>query len=193
MGAARASVMDIDEGELFRTLRAFLMGAVSPGDVTTGVRQVAYGEDVVRDRLAQLMAVGIDVLRVDSVGMMLLDDSDVLRTVGSSDAVGRIIEQAQAELGLGPGYDAVRRDRTVVVSDLSEADGYRSLWQLVAPTGVRSLMAVPLRANGTTVGNLHGCLARTHTWSASEIRAGEAFAGVISSVLQIAAQPDGTR
>jgi hypothetical protein len=69
-------------------------------------------------RLDRVMASATQVLQVDGVGLMLLDEHDVLRVAGASDDVSAALEHGQQDLGQGPGVDCVRSGRTVTVADL---------------------------------------------------------------------------
>ena len=139
-------------------------------------------------RLAVVVASAVDVLRVDSVGLMLLDEDDVLRSVGFTDQPASILEQAQARLNSGPGVDATRSGNSVAVPDLAAEPAYADLWQRVQHTGVRAVVAVAIRVRGIVVGNLNTVMHRPHDWSAAEIVANEAYAKVVGVTLDLAGQ-----
>jgi GAF domain-containing protein len=138
------------------------------------------------DRLRRVVDSAVELLRVDGIGLMLLDDTDRLRMAGFTSGPAAALEQVQVELGLGPGIDASRRAETVAVEDLAQAADYASLWQRTARIGVRAVLASPVWVSGTVVGNLNALRDRAHRWSRDEIRANEAYARVIGITLDLA-------
>jgi GAF domain-containing protein len=140
------------------------------------------------DRLARVVESAVDVLGVDGVGLMLLDHDDALRTAGFTNPPASALERVQAEIGEGPGIDASEREETVAVADLAEAPGYAGLWRRIAATGVRAVLASPVRVWGSVVGNLNAVRHRAHRWTEMEIRANEAYARVIGVTLDLAVQ-----
>jgi GAF domain-containing protein len=136
-------------------------------------------------RLDRVVQVVRDVLGVDSVGMLLLDEDERLRTVAATGDSATALEQAQERLGLGPGFDC-SRDRTVVsVDDLATVPDYAPLWDAVGSSGVRAVLAVPVGVGTQHVGNLNSLHADAHAWSESEVRTAEAFAMLIADLLAL--------
>ena len=159
---------------------------------STQLPAVASPEDEVEsalaDRLARVVDSAVEVLGVDSVGLMLLDHDDTLRAAGFTSPATSALENLQAEIGEGPGIDASNRAETVAVADLAEAPGYEALWRRVADTGVRAVLASPVWVWGNVVGNLNAVRRRAHRWTETEIRANEAYAKVIGVTLDLAVQ-----
>jgi GAF domain-containing protein len=96
-------------------------------------------------RLAGVVESAVEVLGVDGVGLMLLDDHDALRAAGYTDPPTSALEHVQAEIGEGPGIDAATRAETVAVADLAETSRYSALWRRIADSGVRAVLASPVR------------------------------------------------
>src|SRR5215213_1222103 len=75
--------------------------------LSTRLPAVATPEDEVEsalaDRLARVVESAVEVLRVDSVGLMLLDQHDALRPAGFTGFAASALEQVQIEIGEGPG------------------------------------------------------------------------------------------
>lgn len=143
-------------------------------------------------RIDRMLAAAVEVLTVDSVGLMLLDDRDQLRRVGATHAVADRLETAQSEAGQGPGVDSVRTGKIVAVADLSAAPDYGDLWNRVSDTGVRAVLSSPVRVDQEPIGNLNAVLYRPHTWSGSQLRANQAYADVIGLALKTVAQARNT-
>ena len=144
-------------------------------------------ESALADRLARVVESAVDVLGVDSVGLMLLDQHDALRTAGFTGSSASALEQVQIEIGEGPGIDASERAETIAVADLAEACCYARLWRRLADTGVRAVLASPVWVWGNVIGNLNAIRHKAHQWTETEIRANEAYAKVIGVTFDLAA------
>jgi hypothetical protein len=81
------------------------------------------------DRLGEVLGAATQVLGVDSVGLMLLDEHDALRVVGTTDAASAALEAAQLQLHRGPAIDCVRSGRRIAVAGLAASAGYAAVWQ----------------------------------------------------------------
>jgi len=145
-------------------------------------------ESALADRLAHLVESAVEVLGVDSVGLMLLDQHDAPRTAGFTGFRASELEAVQVEIGEGPGIDASERAETVAVADLADAPSYARLWRRLADTGVRAVLASPVRVWDTVIGNLNAIRKDAHRWTQVEIRANEAYAKVIGVIFHLAAQ-----
>jgi GAF domain-containing protein len=142
--------------------------------------------------LAQTVHVAVDVLRVDSVGLMLLDEQGTLQAVGFTDDRASVLEATQVRVGQGPGLDTMDTSVTVAVADLALVPAYAALWAGVSGNGLRAVLSCPIWAAGAVVGNLNAARRRPHTWTAGEIREAEAYAKVVGLILDLAA-PSGSR
>jgi hypothetical protein len=76
---------------------------------------------------------------------------------------------------------SVGRPESIAVADLAQARPYARLWRRLANTGVRAVLASPVRVWGNVIGNLNAVRHHAHRWTATEIRANEAYAKVIGS------------
>jgi GAF domain-containing protein len=139
-------------------------------------------------QLARVVDSAIDVVRVDYVGLMLLDDHDDLLAAGSSDERGFRLETVQIQLGMGPAFDAMQQSRSVAVTDLSTNSQYAALWAGLPHSGARAVLSCPLRARGGVVGNFEAGRVLAHDWTAAEIRRAETYARVIGLTLDLAAE-----
>jgi hypothetical protein len=142
--------------------------------------------------LAHTVQVAVDVLRVDSVGLMLLDEHGTLQAVGFTDEHAAVLEATQARVRQGPGLDTMDTAVTVGVADLAMVPAYAALWAGVSRSGLRAVLSCPIWAGGAVVGNLNAARRGPHTWTADEIREGEAYAKVVGLILDLAA-PSGAR
>jgi GAF domain-containing protein len=142
--------------------------------------------------LAHTVQVAVDVLRVDSVGLMLLDEHGTLQAVGFTDDQASVLEATQVLVGQGPGLDTMDTASTVAIADLAVIPAYAALWAGVSGIGLRAVLSCPVRSGGTVVGNLNAARRGPHTWTAGEIREAEAYAKVVGLILDLAA-PSGSR
>ncbi|HTZ43329.1 MAG TPA: GAF domain-containing protein [Jatrophihabitans sp.] len=163
----------------------------------TGAIRAIEGPPVHRlsARLTAIVGAAAEVLGVDSVGVLLLDETGRLRSVASSAAAAEALERAQQQLGLGPGHDTQAGRRTVVVPDLADVPSYAPLTAEVARLGVRAVLSAPIWCDGAVVGNLNLVRARAGSWTDAEAAAAEAYAGVVGRVLGLVADvwTDGAR
>ncbi len=168
--------MPVDPDALQRSVQDLLARVDSAGPA--GSRPVSEWLTAVIDAAGR-------VLGVDSVGILLLDETDRLRTVASSDPVAAAFEQAQQALNAGPGVDTVRTAATVAVDDLRAVDAYRELAGRVDELGVRAVVSAPVWVNGSVAGNLNAVRLSSHAWRTDEVSAAETFADVIAALLQL--------
>ncbi|MBM9466351.1 GAF domain-containing protein [Nakamurella leprariae] len=141
--------------------------------------------DLAAARLDRVVRVARDVLGVDSVGMLLLDEDEQLRTVATTGDAAEALERVQERLGLGPGVDC-SRDRTVVaVDDLAAVPAYAPLWHELGDRGVRAVLAVPVGMGHQHVGNLNSVRTEAYAWTESDVRTAAAFAELIADLLAL--------
>jgi len=140
------------------------------------------------ERLSAVVTAAADLLRVESVGLLLLDDADRVRCVAATGDAAEVLERAQETLVVGPGVDALTGRETVAVTDLADEPRYEPLWSAVAGHGVRAVLAAPITLGGQVVGNLNALELQPHPWSAVQRRCAEAFAGIIGQMLGLAAR-----
>jgi GAF domain-containing protein len=141
-------------------------------------------------RLASIVAAAAEVLRVDSVGAMLLDPGGSLRLIGASDALARAMENTQIELDDGPGIEATRTGRDVAVADLARAGRWQVLAERLVPIGGGAVLSSPIRVHDAVVGNLNAIARQPHRWTPAEIRAAGAYARMIGALLEGSSRPD---
>jgi GAF domain-containing protein len=146
------------------------------------------GGDADCSPLGQAVLAATALLNVDSVGLMLLDDENVLQAVGSTDALSATFEVAQAGLSEGPGRDSLRLGQSVAVPDLAAASSYAGLWSAVEDSGVRAVLSSPVWVFGELGGNLIAIRRQPHVWSNHETKANEAYAKVIGLLLGLTAR-----
>ena len=161
--------------------------AARPGDeeqlTDVLVRVQASVVPTLTQRVDELLTAAVTVLGVDSVGVMLLDSTDRPRLISGSDEPVTALENAQIATGQGPGMDTLRTGATVAVDDIADRPEYARLWQQIVPEGLRAVVSSSITVGGDIVGNLNAALSDAHAWTQAQIRANDAYAGVVGVVL----------
>lgn len=101
-------------------------------------------------------------------GILLVDESQVLRHAGSTDAGAQLLEAVQESTGRGPCVEALVEDRPVAVVDMLEDERWPDLGTLLASNGVRAVLGMPVRVGGIAVGSLNVYAAEPRTWDQSD-------------------------
>jgi len=154
-------------------------------------RSTRVSQEDLLTALEQVVDAATAVLRVRSVGVILLDEEDRMRVAAATDEVAAAVEEAQARHGVGPGIDAMRRGTTVAVPDLWAAEEYRTLQAELDATATRAVLSSPIRVEGSVVGNFNALDAEPHEWTPAQVRANAAYADVIGAALRISAHAAG--
>jgi GAF domain-containing protein len=171
--------MPVDEQALARSI-----------DLLSGALLAVDGPPVpsLASRLAEIVAAANDLLGADAVGVLMLDETGLLRAVASSSATAGALELAQERLGIGPGHDTLAGNDSVLVTDLAAVAAYAPLLTEVGQPAVRAVLSAPIRIEAEVVGNLNLMRLDVHHWSEAETRAAEAYAEVVGRLLQMGAR-----
>ncbi len=106
-------------------------------------------------RVQRLCAVSVQVTEMSGASLGITMDGS-RSTVAATDAVSIRLQDLQSDFSEGPGVDAVRRRRSVLVPDLEVQPEAR--WPWFAPAavaeGVRAVFAFVVRAGAIPVGSL---------------------------------------
>jgi GAF domain-containing protein len=138
-------------------------------------------------RLARIVGAAQDLLAVNAVGVLLLGSAHGMRTAAATGPVAAALERSQESLALGPGMDAVTSGKVVRVTDLADDSRYATLWSAVEFSGSRSVLAAPIFARGTVIGNLNAIRSDAHAWTDFEANATAQFADFVGSLVDLAA------
>jgi GAF domain-containing protein len=109
-----------------------------------------------------------------------------------------VLERGQQLLGIGPAIDTHRTGRSVTVDDLTRNTDYAPLSHLLhgspdepaalpGGAGVRAVLSAPITIRGEVIGTLNGIRARPTPWTAQDIRAAQAYAGILGVLLRLGA------
>jgi GAF domain-containing protein len=131
----------------------------------------------VADLLQTLVDACVELLEVDSAGLLLADPDDRLELVASTSEESRLVEVMQVAAEAGPCIECFRTATVVSVPDISGAptqwDDFR---RACMANGFRSVYAIPLRLRETTIGTLNLFRAVSGQLSDQNIQAAQALA-----------------
>ena len=141
--------------------------------------------DVV-DLLTRLAGRCVEVLDVDSAGIMLAGPDGHLRVMASSSEAMRVLELFEVQAREGPCLDAHSSGLPVVNQDLA---GVNRRWPRFAAealaAGVRSVHALPMRLRGSVIGALNLFRAGPGELGPADLEIAQAFADVATiAILQ---------
>jgi GAF domain-containing protein len=128
----------------------------------------------------------VEVLDVDTAGLMLVAPEGDLRVMASSSEAMRDLELFEIQSQAGPCLDAYRTGEQIVNQDLREVDG---LWPRFAEqamaAGLHSVHALPMRLRGSVIGALNLFRAGPGDMTPADIQVAQAFADVATiAILQ---------
>jgi GAF domain-containing protein len=126
------------------------------------------------------------VFQVDGASLALAHEDGSLRWVVVTDGAAGLLEDAQRELGEGPGLAAYGDRVAVVVVDLDTDRRFARLAAVVTPRGLRGVLAVPVVVAGRPVGALSVYATESCPWSGIDVAAVGAYAGVVAELVAAA-------
>jgi hypothetical protein len=101
-----------------------------------------------------------------------------------TDGAAGLLVDTQRELGEGPGLAAYGDGVAVVVIDLATDRRFARLAAVVTPRGLHGVRAVPVMVAGRPVGALSVYATEWCPWSAIDVAAVGAYAGVVAELLR---------
>jgi transcriptional regulator with GAF, ATPase, and Fis domain len=147
----------------------------------------AAGDRGLLPALRETIQACVDLFGVTGSGVMLADETNMIRYVAASDGQGRLLERLEAETMQGPCTDAYVHDRTVWTRDLPEDDRWPVLRDAVrGQDELRAVLGVPVKLGAIPVGTLDVFVDRPHEWTDSERHALLRYSGVVQAVLDSA-------
>lgn len=141
--------------------------------------------DVV-DLLARLADHCVEVLDVETAGIMLAGPDGHLRVIASSSEAMRVLELFEIQSQEGPCLDCHRLGQQIVNQDLAAVDGRWPRFAVEAlEAGFRSVHALPMRLRGSVIGALNLFRADLGEMAAADLDIAQAFADIATiAILQ---------
>jgi GAF domain-containing protein len=124
------------------------------------------------------------VFQVDGASLALEHEDGSLRWVVVTDGAAGLLEDAQRQLGEGPGLVAYAEGAAVAVVELDTDRRFERLAAAVTQVGLHGVLAVPVVLAGRPVGALSVYATQPCPWSAIDVAAVGAYAGVVAELLQ---------
>jgi len=124
------------------------------------------------------------VFQVDGASLALEHEDGSLRWVVVTDGAAGLLEDAQRDLGEGPGLAAYADATAVVVVELETDRRFERLAAAVTPQGLRGVLAVPVALSARPVGALSVYATQPCPWSAIDVAAVGAYAGVVAELVR---------
>jgi len=124
------------------------------------------------------------VFQVDGASLALAHEDGSLRWLVVTDGAAGLLEDAQRELGEGPGLAAYGDTVAVTVLDLATDRRFARLAAVVTPQGLRGVLAVPVVVASRPVGALSVYATEPCPWSGIDVAAVGAYAGVVAELLR---------
>jgi PAS domain S-box-containing protein len=159
--------------------------------VVTAMAMAERGDgsaDLLEEGLGNVVRAAAALFHADGAGLMLVDDDDELRWAGASDSRIRAFEQAQAELGEGPCVEAYVREQVVWSSDLLTDPRWPRMGRVAAQLGVKAALCAPVALRGGPIGTCNVLCSTRRGWTNADLGAIRAYATVLVSLLQTAAE-----
>jgi len=125
-----------------------------------------------------------EVFQVDGASLALEHADGSLRWVVVTDGAAGLLEDAQRDLGEGPGLAAYADAAAVAVIDLATDRRFARLAAVVAPLGLHGVLAVPVAVAGRPVGALSVYATQLCPWSGIDVAAVGAYAGVVAELVR---------
>lgn len=119
----------------------------------------------------------------DGSGILVVDDTHVLRYVASTDSGAQLLEAIQESTGRGPCVETLVEDHSVAVTDMLVDERWPDLGSLLASNGVRAVLGVPVRIGGVPIGSLNVYAAEPRAWDQSDRSALSTIESVVERLL----------
>jgi GAF domain-containing protein len=117
---------------------------------------------------------------------MTMRSNGKLTTAACSDDIAAQVDAAQYELDDGPCLHAMRDGHTVRIEDTAEKAHWPEFEAQAAAHGIRSCLALPLKAEGKPVGALNLYARKALAFGTAQARRAENFAESASGLLSLA-------
>ncbi len=160
---------------------------VDPEKLAASLRKIGYADDQdISAALNEIVAACVQLFGVSGAGLMVADQQNSLRYAAASDGPGRVLEEVQSETGQGPCVDTFVNGEIVTTDDLATETRWPASRGTLLEQGVRSVLGVPIRLGGVTVGSLNVYIDRKHHWDESERAALSRYGEVLETTLNAA-------
>jgi GAF domain-containing protein len=138
--------------------------------------------------LQQAVQAAKQLFDADAAGVMLVDLDGTLRWASASDQRAQTLEDNQEVFAAGPCMKAFTSGRPAVMHDATMERRWGEIALVFVEVQIRSGLSVPVDLGGGPIGTLDVYVAEPRGWDDSEVTALQAYAGVVASLLSVAAK-----
>jgi len=121
-----------------------------------------------------------------AAGIMLADDDGQLRWASASDQRAQTLEDNQEIFAAGPCAQAYTTGKPAVMHDATLERRWGEIALTFVEVQIRSGVSVPVELGGGPIGTLDVYTVDPRDWDDNEVRALQAYAGVVASLLAAA-------
>jgi len=140
--------------------------------------------------LQQAMQAAKQLFDADAAGVMLVDIDGSLRWASASDRRAQTLEDNQEVFAAGPCMEAFTTGRPAVMHDAKMERRWGEITLTFVEVHIRSGLSVPVELGGGPIGTLDVYGSEPRGWDQSEVSALQAYAGVVASLLGVAAKAE---
>lgn len=137
----------------------------------------------VRDAVELVVRSMPTLFSADGAGLLLLDDTQDLRHVASTDEGAHILEAVQETAGRGPCVSSLVDGEVVVVKDICTDERWPELRPVLVENGIRAIIGAPVHVAETPIGSLNVYRRDVYGWDRSDVAALLGFNQLLERVL----------
>jgi GAF domain-containing protein len=138
--------------------------------------------------LRQAVRAAKQLVDADAAGIMLADADGRLRWASAPDQRAQSLEDNQEVFAAGPCAEAFTSGRPAVMHDATVEQRWGEVALVFVEVRIRSGLSVPVQLGGGLVGTLDVYAVDPRAWDDTEVRALQASARVVASLLGAAAK-----
>jgi GAF domain-containing protein len=147
--------------------------------------KLAPRESTLVDVLERIITAVDALFDYDGAGVMFVDEKDELHHVGSTNEMGRNLEEAQLATGEGPCIDTYVQDQIITSADVHRDPRWPALAAHLS-AGVVAVAGAPIRLGSGPIGTLNVYRSQAQDWDGSDIAALRAYTELAGGLLTTA-------
>ena len=150
----------------------------------------APGADALESVVRPALVAATRLFLVAGVVLVLVDETCELRGAVAAGDLAEALEEAAPRLWSGPSREVLVGGGPVRTADLPGNGRWPALAELPSLAGVKSLLCVPVEGPGGPAGTLTAVRRPGRPWPAQEVESLHVYAGVIASLVRVAAEAE---
>lgn len=150
-------------------------------DAIAELAGLLLGSDSVDDLTEQVAVLATRTVPGVATCAITLAVADRTLTVGSSDALGRLLDEHQYDMDEGPCLQAIRTREAVIADDLATEGRWPGYPARALAHGIRAVHANPLLVRGECLGALNAYARTAHPFNESDLATLAAFTNLATA------------